>query len=163
MKRLPFVAIQQLGAAESASSPGSPCKSADLTSEQSGEVEAERLWRIKKKNNNKPKHPEKPPPPPPASLVFDSSEHPDAKLEEDEERSEPWSYIRAEEASASSQGRCDSLINNTGAPARCMNDCQRNPHAGKICEGPERTGLYRTLGLRIYPFFPAFLGFWHRA
>ncbi|MED6272140.1 hypothetical protein CHARACLAT_027215 [Characodon lateralis] len=37
-------------------------------------------------------------------------------------RLERQSYIRTEGASASLQGRCDSLINNSDSPGRCMNE-----------------------------------------
>lgn len=142
MKRLPIVAIQQPGAAEStwsqslqsvyshrrqdegaeqAASSGTNTRArpARLTSTDTPFYSTCLLWCIRTKGRPR---------------------------REKSCASEPWSYIRAEEAPAASQGRCDSLINNTGSPDRCMNDCLcERPAVKEICEGsPIRLVLKRT-------------------
>lgn len=105
MERLLFVAIQQPGAAESAESQN--LQRNDLQHRQA--ATAGRDGRIPRMlHSNKSAFPLW------ISIKILDTQPVYAQREREVEE-QPWSYIRREEASASSQGRYDSLINNSGS------------------------------------------------
>lgn len=121
MKRLPFVAIQQPGAAESASS-RTPQSVIHTAAPQGGIPR------------------DSPPQVHGTPSVCRQASSPETKPGADR----PWSFIRTGGASAR---RCDSLTNNSGSPCRCMNErqCLRKSVKGtSFCVDPSRSPAGRS-------------------